>query len=226
VTVGPFVQLWRKVRNLPEPVLPGSKQLAATAIRVGYQNIEFDHESGSVRLIKEGMRLDLGGIGKGYVVDQALQVLQDHGIRSALVDGGGDILLGDPPPGTDGWRVTVPLREVDDTVSFMHFHLSNRAIATSGDLFQYTEIDGQRYSHILDPRTGLGLTNRAQVTVIAPDCTVADAYASALSVGGSEPAKTLLKNQPDMEVSVNFLVAESVKNWKSEGFSRYLITVD
>ncbi len=129
------------------------------------------------------MRLDLGGIAMGYAVDEALKVLRDRGITRALVDASGDIGVSDPPPGKDGWTIGVVPLSAAGTPS-REIVLANAAVTTSGDAFQHVTIDGTRYSHIVDPRTGLGLTDQSGVTVIAPDCTTADSMATAVSVMG------------------------------------------
>jgi thiamine biosynthesis lipoprotein len=146
-------------------------------------------------LLKPEMRLDLGGIAKGYAVDKALAVLRRRGITRALVDAGGDIGLGDPPPGKPGWGIGVaPLEPGGPPGGFLW--LSRRAIATSGDTQQYVVIDGVRYSHLVDPRTGLGLTDHSSVTVIAPDGITADGLASAVSVLGPRQGLRLVEETP------------------------------
>jgi thiamine biosynthesis lipoprotein len=167
---------------------------AARAL-VGRHLVRLDPEHRTVELMKPDMRLDLGGIAKGYAVDQALAVLRKHGITRALVDAGGDIGLGDPPPAKRGWLIGVsPLEPGDPPSRFLW--LSRVAIATSGDTRQFVQLDGVRYSHIVDPRTGLGLTDHSMVTIIAPDCTAADALASAVSVLGPKRGLKLVDATP------------------------------
>jgi thiamine biosynthesis lipoprotein len=130
------------------------------------------------------MQLDLGGIAKGYAGDEVLRVLAGFGITRALADAGGDLVLGDAPPASCGWRVAVGTvdaagRRVEEVRC-----LANIAVATSGDTYRYLEADGTRYSHIIDPATGMGLTSRREVTVLAPTGMQADALASAVSVMG------------------------------------------
>jgi thiamine biosynthesis lipoprotein len=162
---------------------------------VGYQLIRLDPEFKTVELTKSGMRLDFGGIAKGYAIDQALDVLRQHGISRALVDAGGDIGLGDPPPDKPGWVIGVaPLEPGDQPLIYLS--LSNVAIATSGDTWQFVEINGRRYSHLVDPRTATALSDHSSVTVIAPDCTTADSLASAVSVLGPEKGIELVDRTP------------------------------
>ncbi len=193
VTVGPVVRLWRRARRQRE--LPSPERLAAARQLVGPQLVRLHPERQAVELLKPGMRLDLGGIAKGYAVDEALAVLRRHGITRALVDAGGDIGLGDPPPNRPGWLIGVAPLERDSRPS-RFLWLSGLAIATSGDTWQHVEIDGHRYSHIVDPRTGLGLTDHSSVTVIAPNCITADGLASAVSVLGPEKGLGLIDDTP------------------------------
>lgn len=183
VTVGPLSRLWRKARKQKQ--LPDAQQLQAARASVGGQFLRIDPE-GNVRLLRPKMRLDLGGIAKGFAADRALAVLKQHGIARALIDAGGDLVLGDPPPGRGGWRIAVAPLRADAPQGSRVLEVSNCGVATSGDAFQFVEIDGQRYSHLLDPRTGLGVVGRSSATVIAPSGMQADACASALSVMGGD----------------------------------------
>jgi len=182
VTVGPCVNLWRKARR--EKKLPDSARLAEALQAVGYKKLELKNKT--ARLLAPDMKLDLGGIAKGYAADEAMKVLKKHGIRSALVGASGDIAVSDPPPAKSGWQIE--LGSSTNVVS-----LSNAAVSTSGDVFQNLEINGVRYSHIVDPRTGIGITNQLMVSVIAADSTTADALATAISVLGPEKGNALAK---------------------------------
>ena len=180
ITVGPVVQLWRRARR--QNVLTVSKKLAAARRLVGYTRLRLDAGRRAMRLQREGMRLDLGGIAKGYAADAALAVLKRHGIASALIAAGGDIVVGDAPPGAQGWTVAVRSITAADETSMIHLRLVNAAVSTSGDAEQFVEINGTRYSHIIDPRTGQPLTGRRSVTVVARDGTTSDVLATAASV--------------------------------------------
>ena len=190
VTVGPVVRLWRRTRRTREFPDPG--ELASARTRVGWEAVTLDEETRTVTFTRPGVRLDLGGIAKGYAADVALAVLREHGVTRALIDAGGDLVAGDPPPGRDGWAVAVG--EGGETLP-----LANAAVATSGDAYKFTEIAGVRYSHIVDPFTGLGLTNRSTITVLAADGMTADALASAASVLGSEAGIPLLERTDGAE---------------------------
>src|SRR5690606_30194410 len=118
------------------------------------------------------MQLDLGGIGKGFAADEAINVLRENGIHAALVDMGGDITVSEPPPNKEYWVLGFSYFDEKGEEIFKKIRLKNQAIATSGDLFQYTLIDGKRYSHIIDPKNGMALSNRIQVTTMAPNGTM------------------------------------------------------
>jgi thiamine biosynthesis lipoprotein len=176
----------------------------------------------TAELLVPNMRLDLGGIAKGYAIDAALNVLRERGIAIALVSGGGDMMAGDSPPGKKGWRVEVAPLDVTNAPPARFVLLSNRALATSGDVFQHVEIDGKRYSHIVDPRTGLGLTDRSLVTVIADDCTTADSLATAVSVLGPAKGLALVESTPRAAVHIVRKPGEQIEVRESRRFSDFL----
>ncbi|MCS7264458.1 MAG: FAD:protein FMN transferase [Armatimonadetes bacterium] len=188
VTVGPFVSLWRRARQTKQ--LPTEHELNEAKKLVGWEKIQLDASKGTVKLAIAGMKLDLGGIAKGYAADCALKVLQKFGLRHALIELGGDIVLGEPPPNRKGWRIGI-LNENGKPEKVLE--LANCAISTSGSTEQYVEIDGKRYAHIVDPRTGLGLTKLVLVTVIAKDGITADSLATALCVLGEKEGHKLAK---------------------------------
>jgi len=154
--------------------------LDAALKTVGYKKVKLFKKQ-QVELLTTGTLLDFGGVAKGYAVDEALRVLKQHGIAAAMIDGGGDIAVSNPPPGKPGWAIGRSVYKAGELDSQMFF-LSNKAVATSGDTYRYLEWEGKRYSHILDPRTGMGITTRQIVTVVAPTCMEADAWATAMSV--------------------------------------------
>lgn len=192
VTVGPVVSLWRKARR--DQALPEPRRLQAALAATGWRHLELDPPRRTARLVAPRMRLDLGGIAKGYAVDEALRVLGGRGIRRALVSGGGDLAVSDPPPGRAGWRIEVPPLDAPNAPEACHVLLRNEALATSGDVFQFVEIGGVRYSHIVDPATGLGLTDHSQITVIARDGLTADSLSTALSVRGPGRVSALARH--------------------------------
>jgi thiamine biosynthesis lipoprotein len=185
-TAGPLTTLWRQARR--EGALPPTAELDAARLLVNWRHLHVSGIDSAARLDRAGMRLDLGGIAKGYNLGQALAVLRAQGLPQALVQAGGDIVLGDPPPDQRGWDIAIA--GGDPGLS------SNLAVATSGTSEQYFEIDGVRYAHILDPRSGLGLATRHLVTVIGPNPAVADALATALVILGPGAREGLLAAFP------------------------------
>jgi len=188
VTVGPVVRQWRDARRSGS--LPESAQLDAARALVDWRLIEIDQEASTVTLRKTGMLLDLGGIGKGFACDEAAALLEESGYPRCLVEIGGDLVVLDPPPGRAGWRVGVSPRGA----KIARFEEIARAgVATSGDSEQFVEFDGLRYSHLVDPRTGIGLTHQTAVLVVAQNAATADALASAFSVLGRALSRSIVR---------------------------------
>ena len=184
VTIGPLSKLWRRAFRRNE--FPETTKIAQALGRVGFRQLKLRPARRSLRIRRTGLRLDFGGIAKGYTIDEMARLLRDSsGIHHFLVDGGGDIYAGEAPPGEQGWKISLP--------SGKSLILSNEAIAVSGDRYRFLEWNGQRYSHIIDPRTGLGTTHRTTVGVRARTCMEADAWASAFVVLGELQGRRLAR---------------------------------
>ncbi len=205
ITVGPYVRLWRRARRNHK--MPTSERLAEARAAVGYEHVKLDPQAQAVQLLRPGMRLDLGGIAKGEAVDEAISVLAQLGMPRALVDAGGDLAVGAAPPGREGWRIALAPLNPDEPPT-MTLHLTHAAVATSGDATQFVEIDGKRYSHIVNPHTGLGLTLRSSVTVVAPSCRTADSLASAVSVLGPTAGLRFVNQLPKVQALIVTASAE------------------
>ncbi len=193
VTVGPLTHLWRNARRTKE--LPRPESIAAARAKVGYRFLRLHADRHTVELLRPQMRLDLGGIAKGYAVDEAMRALRQRGFAAAMVEAGGNIGLGDPPPERPGWRIGVappdtgrPPRE--------YLWLSRAGVSTSGDLWQFAVIDGVRYSHLIDPHTGMALTGRCSVTVVGPDGLSTDGLSSAAAILGPQEGMKLIEDTP------------------------------
>ncbi len=197
-TVGQVVRLWRRARL--QKRLPPQREIEKTLQTVGYENILLDENTRAVAISRQGVRIDLGGIAKGYAIDEALATLATYGITRVLVDAGGDVGMGDPPPGERGWKIAVISPGENQAPTFLT--LAHCGVANSGDLAQFVEVDGVRYSHLVDPKTGVGLTHRATVSVIAPTAMAADALASAVSVLGEERGLALIETLPETETQI------------------------
>ena len=180
VTVGPAVTLWRAARK--NSMLPTEAERLAAVGRIGWGALKVDSVAGTVTLAREGMRLDFGGIAKGYAAEQGVLRLKRLGYSICLVALAGDIATGDAPPGVSGWKVEVTSGQRKTGRMIV---VSNASVSTSGDAEQFVEIDGRRYSHIVDPRTGLGTPGGVAVTVVGRPGAVVDALGKALVVRGA-----------------------------------------
>jgi thiamine biosynthesis lipoprotein len=219
VTVGPLTKMWRSARRAKE--FPPSRRLVAGIEATGYANLVLDDATHTANLLKPGMRLDAGGIAAGYAVDEALKVLRERGCPQALVDASGDIAVGDPPPGKQGWRLGI-MPEGGSGPPTRWLILSNAAVTTSGDAYQYVEIQGKRYSHIVDPRTGLGLTTRMSATVIAPDCITADSVATAVCVMGPERGLAFIERDERLAALITVAGNPTPRVIESKRFAEYV----
>lgn len=220
VTVGPIVQLWRKARRTKR--LPPPDELAAARKKVGYRHVKLDAGRRTVELALDGMRLDLGGIAKGFAADETLKVLKSHGLNRALVAIAGDVVAGDAPPGQLGWRVGVGPLENAEAPPKTFLRLANAAVSTSGDAFQFVEFEGVRYSHLVDPKTGYGLTRHSSVTVVARDGITADSLSSAVTVLGAERGLKLVGDSKGAEVWIAEAGMAGETSHRSPGFAKLL----
>jgi thiamine biosynthesis lipoprotein len=189
VTIGPAVALWRESRK--SHVLPAAAELERVKSLVNWRQLELDAAAGTAWLRVPGMRLDLGGIAKGYAARQGLEVLRAKGLPRAMVALAGDVAVGDAPPGAKGWKVAVS--GGPNVPPLGGLSLTNTNVSTSGDTQQFVEIEGRRYSHIVDPRTGLGVGTVRAVTVVAEDGAECDALATAGSLLGAAEFEGVLR---------------------------------
>lgn len=220
VTVGPLVQVWKRARRQRE--LPSEAVLSSARASSGWTNLLLRRSGGGweAELLRPGMRLDLGGIAKGYALDEAGVVLRAMGYPRFLISGGGDIVVGHPPPGSRGWRVQVGVFDAPHAPAPRSVLLRDEALATSGDTFQRAEIGGRRYSHIVDPRTGVGLTDHSLVTVIAPNGMQADALSKVISVLGAGEGWAIARRR-DAQVFVMKMPDDRIEQWESPGFASF-----
>lgn len=187
VTAGPVVRLWRQARKSGR--LPAEEALEQALAHCGWSNLWLDPQQARGRLHKAGMQLDLGGIAKGYAADEALRVLVEAGLPRALIDFGGDLVAGEAPPGRPGWRILV--EDSGTALPNPYLWLRWGALSTSGDKVQFLEVEGVRYSHVVDPRTGIGLRHRLAVTVQAKRGIESDSLATAIGVLGETEGRAL-----------------------------------
>jgi FAD:protein FMN transferase len=217
ITVGSIVKLWRKARK--EKALPEKYILKNTLQSIGYQYIILDSTTHSVKILQPNTQLDLGGIAKGYVAQVIVDFCKNKGFEKVLVDAGGDLAMAtqDDKP----WKIGITIPNSEELIS-RYLILQNQAVATSGNMYQYVEINGKRYSHIVNPHTGLGVTHQRNVTVIAPDGATADWLATACSVLSVKKSLKLIKSMPNCELLMAEIRKGKLKIWQSEGFEGYL----
>ena len=213
ITVGPLLELWgftplvretgvtpldggKKSTNRRE--MPDKSELEKALSLVDYRDVRLDRSKSTVKLEKPGMKIDLGAIAKGYVVDQMVAVLRTGGIRRALVNAGGDMYALAAPLEKKAWRVGIRNPRSSNAVREV-IGISSEAVATSGDYEKFFVIDGKRFSHIIDPRTGYSASGLASVTVIARTATEADALSTALFVMGETKGRELIKEMSGVQ---------------------------
>lgn len=202
ITVSPLMQAWGMRDKQKKRYRPSEKELKEALDRVGYQNIDIIKQKQTVFLTHPGTSLDLGGIAKGYAVDKAIAVLREKGIKNALINAGGDIYAMGTRDEQKKWRVALqhPRKE---GVTLTVLELKDKACATSGDYERYVEIEGNRYSHIINPKSGQPCTAApASVTVLAEDCLGADALATSIFVLGPEAGVNLINQLKNTEAIV------------------------
>ena len=208
-TLGPIVQEWRRATR--KGYFPDSALIKNALSKTGYQKIKFDASTQSIQLPVKGMRLDIGGLGKGYAADEAVKILKKYGIKSAMIDAGGKLALMDPPPGEKGWKIVISSgRDSIETIEY-----SNVGMATSGPTYRYLDYKGKRYSHIVDPKTGIGLLYHVRTTVISPTSVEADALATAFSVSGIKEGKKYIRRFPNNKVWLVETKNGKVKTWNT-----------
>ena len=203
VTVGPLVDLWHKAGATDVP--PTEEALAEARRTVGYHKLVLDEKNRTVRFAVEGMRVDLGGIGKGYAADKAVEVMKERGALGGLVAVAGDIrCFGRPPRGQQQWRIGVQDPNVarDDlgpSKPLMVLALTSEGVSTSGDYRRFVRVQGRKQSHIMDPGTGKGANKLISDTIIAPDATTSDTLSTAVNVLGLEKGLALIERIPGTE---------------------------
>jgi len=218
ITIGPLVNLWRRARRKNE--LPAPELIAEMRARVGFRRLRLDPAARTAELLAPDMRLDVGGIAKGVAVDAALQVLASQGISRALVAASGDIGASDAPPGQPGWKIEVAALDAEGAPPAQTVLLRHSAVSTSGDTFQRVEIGGVRYSHIVDPRTGVGLTDHSLVTVTGPDCTTTDSWETTISLLGPERGLQLIETIPGAAARVVRQPGTQIETYTSRGWRK------
>ena len=181
-----------------ESEMPNPDTLKASVFNIGYQLIELDEESLTVFLPKKGMKIGFGAIGKGYAADSAKQLLVERGVLGGIINASGDMNTWGTKPDGSSWTIGI-VNPMNNKKVFSWFSLEHNAVVTSGDYEKFTQINGRRYSHIIDPRTGIPSQGIVSCTIFAGKAELADAIATAIFVMGVESGLFLIDQLPDIE---------------------------
>ena len=204
VTIGPLVDLFREAKETQ--IAPSPEQIEEAKSKVGYEKLILNEKSKTVKFSVDGMKLDLGGIAKGYAIDKAIEAMKKSGALGAMVDIGGDIrCFGQPSKGKENWVIGIQNPDLEENTTnsiILKLKILEGAITTSGNYQQFVVIDGKRQSHIIDRQTGSGAEGPSSVTIIADNATDADALATAVSVMGVEKCIALIERLPNTEAIV------------------------
>jgi thiamine biosynthesis lipoprotein len=219
ITVCPLTELWG-FEDTPGKDVPSALELSRTLKKVGYENIKLDREKSTVSLARPEMSLDLGAIGKGYAVDSAVAVLRQEGIKSALINAGGDIYCLGRRNKNKKWEIAIRHPRKQEGVLAL-LKLENQAVATSGDYERYFMIEGERYSHVIDPRTGQPCAAApASVTVLTDSCFAADALATSVLVLGGTKGIDLINHIENTEAVAVDADSDNFSIFFSKGFKK------
>ncbi|MBC8551388.1 MAG: FAD:protein FMN transferase [Candidatus Brocadiales bacterium] len=223
ITIGPLMKKWGFFKK--EGRIPGKEELEPILESVSYKNIIIEEKAikslskdlGTVKTVffkNPGTQIDLGGIGKGYAVDRVTSVLKQNGISSALINFAGNIYTFGTPPGKDSWVIGLQHpRESEGLLGT--FEIKDKAVSTSGDYEKFFTIEGKRYSHIIDPRTGKPVEGIVSVTIVTDNATRADALSTGVFVLGLEKGMALIEKLPDVEGIIIYEDADSKLSTKT-----------
>ena len=212
---GALTQLWRLSRKTKR--LPDQKTLSLAIKASSFASLIIDRKNKTLTKKDHLTRLDFGGIAKGYTADKMLNYLQEHDLKSCSISAGGDVIVGDPPPGRLYWIIKInPFG--DSNSETMRVKLSNAAVSTSGNVEQFIQIGGKKYSHIVNPKNGLGLTTNHAAVVISNKGSMSDALATSISILGKSGLK-ILDHFPNTEAAIIDLNDNKVT--KSSNFNKF-----
>ena len=197
ITVAPLMEVWGFVRR--HKSMPDKETIENALKDVGYKNIELDPKKLSIKFLNKGTKIDFGGIAKGYAVDRAKDILAAHGIKNGLINLGGNMFALGSAPAKKKWKIGV--EDPRNKGKLLHsFELTDMAISTSGNYERFFEIEGKRYSHIINPITGEPCQGIISVTVMADSAEEADALSTAIFVMGEEKGLNLAKSIKGIKV--------------------------
>ena len=218
ITIGALTQLWRKAKK--ENRFPSEAEVKAAKDLTGFKNLTINERSKTISFRKPGIRFDFGGIVPGYAAQRVIDFLKTKNIHIALVDASGDIVMSDTPPGKEGWTIGINLPENENEIWDKKLELKNFAVSTSGDVYRYTIHNGIKYSHIIDPKTGYGVTSQRNVTVITKYGADADWLATACSILPLKKALKLAKKE-GASILIATMNGEKIVTYKSKSFDKY-----
>lgn len=225
ITVAPLVNAWGF--GFKEGVFPDSARIDSLLQITGYGKVRLN-DQGRIEKDEPGLMLTCSAVAKGYAVDVVADLLKRHGIKNFLVDIGGEVVVHGSNPEAQPWRIGIN-KPVDDSLSINGelqtvLHISNAAMATSGNYRNFYYRDGKKYAHTIDPRTGMPVQHEIlSATVIAHDCMSADAYATAFMVMGLQKAVSFAEAHPEIDVYFIYNDPEDhIQVYQTEGMKRYL----
>lgn len=217
-TAGPLVRLWGFGPGKERVSPPGEEEILSLLPRVGYKHLQIDFESKNLRFLQEGIELNLGGIGKGYAIDRAVEKLKEAGIRIGMVDCGSTMYGLGAPPRQSGWQAVIRHPRIQEGEAG-GVSLCDQALSTSGDYEKFFIFEGKRFSHVIDPRSGYPVKESAGVSVVAPTAMEADALSTAAFVLGAKEGSKLLEGFPRVEglliqEEADGVMASYTRGWK------------
>ena len=213
-TVRPLVSLWRRAEERRSP--PAAEEIRSALTLVGLNRIDWDRQRGIVRLPREGMELDFGGLGKGYIVDRVVDLLRQRGVTRGIINAGGDLRVFRPVD-SEPFRIGIrdPQGAPDDIIGTVP--MTGGALATSGNYERFREIDGMRFGHILDPHTGQPAGGILSATVHASTAALADGLATGVFVLGLDRGRQLIESLPEVEGILIYWDSSGLQSWVSPG---------
>ncbi|HXG56163.1 MAG TPA: FAD:protein FMN transferase, partial [Vicinamibacterales bacterium] len=217
------VRLWREARKTGR--MPDPATLQEAAGRSGFRKLHLDATHRTVTFDEAGMALDVGAIGKGYAASEAIEVLDRLGVRSALVAVSGDLAFSEAPPGQRGWKIAVHTGDPSVVRVPRVLELTHAAVSTSGSREQYVDIANRRYSHVIDPASGMGIVDDITVTVVARHGLHADGLDTAISVLGAQRGLAFIESRADVAALIIQRTGTSTRALPSSRFLQ-LLTYD
>ena len=218
ITCKPLIDLWHNARKTNK--VQDAQNILDVLSVIGYRDVSI--KNNNVKFNKAGIKIDLGALAKGYAVDMAINLIKDYDIKGALVDAGGDIRAIGKREDGKLWEIGIKHpREGNRIIGLIN--LENSAVATSGDYERFFMLNGKRYSHIIDPRTGCPVDNQiVSVSVLSPDCLTCDSLATAVTVLGEERGIELIEKLKGIETLIITQKDGNFNLIKSSGMMQFI----